>query len=173
MACWDMPAVISACTFDSNTCDDRAGGIYSYFADGLLIESCTFYRNSSGEGSSMTLSYTDALVTNSIISYGIGGEPVRGRHTTLECCDVYGNAGGDYVGSIEGQNGVNGNFSACPSFCYADLGDFQLCDESPCLPGNHPEGYNCGLIGAWGEGCSCGPTASKPTTWGSIKAMYR
>ena len=26
--------------------------------------------------------------------------------------------------------------------------------NSPCLPGNHPDGYDCGLIGALGEGCA-------------------
>jgi hypothetical protein len=41
------------------------------------------------------------------------------------------------------------------------------------LPGNHPDGYECGLIGAWGEGCSCGPSETEPTTWGAIKAMYK
>ena len=49
----------------------------------------------------------------------------------------------------------------------------RLCDGSPCLPGNHPDGYDCGLIGAWGEGCSCGPNRRQPTTWGSIKSTYR
>jgi hypothetical protein len=91
----------------------------------------------------------------------------------LQCCDVYGNVGGDWVGCIADQLGVNGNFSACPSFCHAEMGDFHLCDQSPCAPGNHPDGYGCGLIGAWDVGCVCGPTGSKPTTWGAIKSIYR
>jgi hypothetical protein len=89
------------------------------------------------------------------------------------CCDIYGNQEGDWVGCIAGQYGVNGNFSACPSFCSMDAWDFRLCNESPCLPGNHPDGYDCGLIGALGEGCACGPTETEPTTWSGIKAVYR
>lgn len=29
------------------------------------------------------------------------------------------------------------------------------------------------LIGAWDVGCTCGPTAGEPMTWGGIKSMYR
>lgn len=36
----------------------------------------------------------------------------------------------------------------------------------------HPDGYDCGLIGALGEGCS-GPTAVEHTSWGGVKAMFR
>jgi hypothetical protein len=48
-------------------------------------------------------------------------------------------------------------------------GDYTLFSNSPCLPENSP----CGLlIGALGEGCD-GPTATKPTTWGRIKSLFR
>jgi hypothetical protein len=68
----------------------------------------------------------------------------------LSCCDLFGNAGGDYVGRIGGQIGIDGNFSADPAFCDTLNGDFTLGDCSPCLPGNHPDGYDCGgIIGAW------------------------
>ena len=92
---------------------------------------------------------------------------------TLSCCDIYGNGEGDWVGCIADQLGVNGNFSACPSYCISGHLWPGLCDESPCLPGNHPDGYDCGLIGAQGEGCSCGVSQTEPSTWGAIKSMYR
>jgi hypothetical protein len=41
------------------------------------------------------------------------------------------------------------------------------------LPGNHPDGYDCGLIGALGQGCICGPSPTVGTTWGAIKSIYR
>lgn len=48
-------------------------------------------------------------------------------------------------------------------------GDYSLFNDSPCLPQNSP----CGLlIGALGEGCDT-PTATKPTTWGRIKSLFR
>jgi hypothetical protein len=88
---------------------------------------------------------------------------------TLTCCDVFGNAGGNWTGCIAGQLGVNGNFSLDPQFCNLDMRDFRLHSTSPCLPGNHPQGKPCGLIGVYGSGCA---TAVDPTTWGAIKARF-
>jgi hypothetical protein len=102
---------------------------------------------------------------------GIGCDEIT--FPTFACNDVWGNVPTNYGGSCLDQTGLNGNFSACPSFCHVEAGDFRLCDLSPCLPGNHPDGYDCGSVGAWAEGCSCGPTSTGTTTWGSIKAMYR
>jgi hypothetical protein len=115
------------------------------------------------------------------VAYGMGGYAVDSEANewsagaVLNCCDVWGNAGGDWEGEVADQLGTNGNFSACPAFCNIALPpyDLQLCDESPCMPGNHPDGYDCGLIGAWEEGCICGPTRIEATTWGAIKSMYR
>jgi hypothetical protein len=92
---------------------------------------------------------------------------------TFACNDVWGNVPTNYGGSCPDQTGLNGNFSECPSFCHAEAGDLHLCDLSPCLPGSHPYGYDCGLIGAWGQACSCGPTSVDPSTWGSIKAQFK
>jgi len=92
----------------------------------------------------------------------------------VRCTAAYENAYGTWWG-MGNQDGINGNFTACPSFCnaFSEPYDLHLCDESPCLPGNHPDGVDCGLIGAWDVGCSCGPSRAEPTTWGAIKAVYR
>ena len=84
---------------------------------------------------------------------------------------LHGNAGGDWIGGIAGQLGVSGNFSADPLFCDPDNGDFTLSSQSPCLPGNHPDGADCGLIGALGQGCD--PVSVEPETWAGIKSRYR
>jgi predicted outer membrane repeat protein len=70
---------------------------------------------------------------------------------SLTCCAT--DDEGDWWGCIAGQGGVNGNFSAWPLFCNEVRGDFRLPPESPCAPGNHPDGHECGLIGALGVGC--------------------
>jgi hypothetical protein len=68
----------------------------------------------------------------------------------LTCCDIYGNAGGDWVGCIADQAGINGNFSDDPLFCDIAAGDYHLDDSSPCAPANN----DCGvLIGVLGVGC--------------------
>jgi hypothetical protein len=102
-------------------------------------------------------------------SGGIGCDGIT--FPAITCNDVWDNVPTNYGGCPD-QTGRDGNFSACPSFCHAETGDLHLCDLSPCLPGKHPEGYDCGLIGAWGEGCSCGPTSTESATWGSIKAQF-
>jgi parallel beta-helix repeat protein len=64
------------------------------------------------------------------------------------------------------------NMSEDPLFCDRDEGDLRLETCSPCLPGNHPGGNNCGLIGVLGEGCFS-PSATVTESWGAVKALYR
>lgn len=167
---------IEYCTFVGNTAT-YGGGIFSdqYLAPHLY--NCTFYRNAATYGCCAGGWYAACIrMEKCILAYGLCGPSIHvGFDSTpiFTCCDIYGNEGGDWIPAIADQCGVDGNFSACPSFCNAGLGDLQLCDESPCLPGNHPQGEDCGLIGAWAEGCSCGPTEAEHATWGTIKAMYR
>jgi len=68
------------------------------------------------------------------------------------------------------QPDLGGNFSLDPLFCDPENGDYKLDCNSPCLPGNHPDGVDCGLIGALGQGC--GATAVEQTSWGRIKALF-
>jgi len=141
----------------------------------VSIESCTFFENEATyqEGGS-ALWLTDhawAQLNHCVVAFGLGGGALMGLEPTgyaPQCCDVYGNAGGDYVGFIAGQLGVNGNISADPLFCGQaglDL-DLSIATDSPCAPGGE-----CGLMGALPIGC--GPTPVEATTWGAIKALYR
>jgi parallel beta-helix repeat protein len=191
--------VIANCVFSGNVAD-YAGGISLRYSSGTIVNctfydnlmafycshesagtviGCTFYRNRGwgGRSGGIVSAWSSSLsVENTIVAFTPNGTGIGCWYShpiSLNCCDIFGNSDGDWVGCIADQYGINGNFSACPSFCNAEMGDFHLCDESPCLPGNHPDGYECGLIGAWGEGCSCGPSQTEPTTWGAIKAMYK
>ena len=145
---------------------------------------CTFWYNNSSralfelrvldtEYRDASLDLTNCVVANSYHGYPVYRYPGGDVFISASCTDIHGNAGGDWIGPIASYNGTNGNFSLCPSFCNADFGDFHLCDGSPCLPGNHPTGRNCGVIGAWDAGCSCGPSRTEPSTWGAIKSMYK
>jgi hypothetical protein len=66
---------------------------------------------------------------------------------------VYNNENGAYVG-IPDQTGLNGNISVDPIFCDAAAHDYSIHELSPCAPGNHPDGSECGLIGARGVVCN-------------------
>jgi len=173
-------AYFTRCTVYGNV-----GRFYVWDSSVGRFTSCTFWENASGRGLfelAVTSEYHGwyLYLTNCIVANSSGPPIYRSSYPSPEewrisisCTDIYGNRGGDWVGPTASCNGKNGNFSGCPSFCAADLGDFDLCDGSPCLPGNHPTGYNCGLIGAWDAGCSCGPSKTEPSTWGAIKAMFK
>jgi len=90
----------------------------------------------------------------------------------VECNDCWDNTGADY--SI-GLDPAPSNFSADPLFCDREAGDFTLNSCSPCLPGNHPLGYDCGLIGALGQGCDYPSRVEEEgaRSWGGVKALFR
>lgn len=148
----------------------------------LSVSDCTFYGNGSlytwvWEGGGMCISgNSSAIIENTLIAFSAEGGAIwcdGPNPPTLTCCDIYGNTGGDWVGCIEEQFGTGGNISVNPLFCDTLSGEFSLEDCSPCLPGNHPDGFDCGgVIGAFGSGCECG-TPAESASWGGIKAMYR
>jgi predicted outer membrane repeat protein len=179
IACYEASPTISVCTFSQNWCTHGAGGgMFCWNSSSPAVTSCTFWRNSAGYNGATLYCATssDLSIENTIIAFSSAGSAFLcdgGGTFNLGCCDIYGNAGGDWVGCIADQYGINGNFSADPMFCDTLNGDFSLQDCSPCLPGYHPDGYNCGgILGAYGSGCAC-QSATAPTTWGAIKSIYR
>ncbi len=73
---------------------------------------------------------------------------------TLSCCNLYGNAGGDWTGDLVSQSGLNGNVHLDPLFCQAAVGNFTLKANSPLAGENNME---CGQIGCFGTGCAAAP----------------
>jgi hypothetical protein len=149
------------------------GGIGQSLGAALTCENNTFYGNTATyDGASARLGGdVPTTFVNCIVSNSIGTSAVDCIRDPLPLadCNVFWENSQNYTGCLPGPHDV----TACPSFCFADLGVFDLCSGSPCLPGNHPGGHDCGLIGAMPEGCDCGPTGTESTTWGSIKAIYR
>jgi len=105
-----------------------------------------------------------------IVAFSASGRGVYTHDAILTCCDIYGNAGGDWVGEIASQYGINGNISYDPLFCDPENLDFTLHADSPCAPFSPPN-PECDLIGAWPVGC--GPTPTVATTWGQIKTLFK
>jgi hypothetical protein len=83
------------------------------------------------------------------------------------CCDIWGNADGDWVGPIESQQGINGNICLDPlfSFCTADTSELYLRPDSPCAAFSEPN-PECDLVGAWPVDC---PPSGVPP-WVAIDA---
>ncbi|MBD3237556.1 MAG: hypothetical protein GF330_12690 [Candidatus Eisenbacteria bacterium] len=147
--------VLERCIYLGNQALTEGGALA---CDGAVpqIENCCFLEGTAADGSAIAAIGASALLIDStILAFGEAGEPVAciaGGSAQLACCDVYGNAAGDYVGCLEGQYGVDGNISADPIFCNPDALDFTLAAESPCLP-HTPPNEPCELIGAYGAGC--------------------
>lgn len=145
---------IDDCTFTNNSSGQYGGAILCYSAAVPALARCTLYGNSAPLGSAIhSQRCSTPELRNCIVAFGGGGEPLTAEDDCLpllRCCDVYGNAGGDWVGVIADQYGIAGNISEDPHFCDELLRDFRLHAGSPCLPGANPA---CGLIGAWPIGC--------------------
>ena len=145
------------CTWFDNSASE-GGGIFISDQYGLYtLSGCTLVRNSAALGAGVLVSYYDNQLTveNTIIAQSPSGEGLAcsGSLNTpvLSCTDISGNAGGDWVGCIADQLGINGCFAADPRFCDPRAGDLTLAEDSPCAPAHSPGG--CGLIGAWPVGC--------------------
>ncbi len=165
---------LEACIFEGNSATS-GGAVYSQSSSDPQLINCTLHANGAIDATIRTRTYggSPGAVTlqNTIIAFGTQGTAVHCDPTsaaTLTCCDVYGNAAGDWVDCIADQYGINGNISGDPLFCDAGAGDLTLNSASPCAPANSG---SCELIGALNVGC--GPVAVEPTTWGAIKASYR
>ncbi|MBU1698871.1 MAG: right-handed parallel beta-helix repeat-containing protein [Candidatus Eisenbacteria bacterium] len=88
-------------------------------------------------------------------SNGLGGgiATMWGSAPVVSCNDVWNNDQSNYSGFSD-PTGTDGNISVNPVFCGHDPQDYTIAEISPCAPGNHPDGDDCGYIGARGIGCS-------------------
>ncbi len=158
--CGDATGVtISACTFAHNLAGNKGGGMFFVDHAQATVLACTLVENggTSGGGGMGGYDHASVILQNTIIAYSTSGSAVycgTGATVTAACCDLYLNAGGDWVGGVAGQGGLSGNLSLDPLFCDLGIGDFRLSEGSPCGPQYNPE---CGLIGAWPVGCEAPP----------------
>jgi len=142
------------CLFYGNHATANGAAVFCDWGAYALIQGCTMASNTTpGVGS--VVHYFDRL-EHSIIAFN-ATDHTASNGVAVTCTDIYGNAAGDWVGSIAGLEGTDGNFSADPEFCYMSAHNYGLLDYSPCLPGQHPDGAGCGLIGAYGIGCGLTP----------------
>lgn len=161
---------LDSCVFVENRAEFAGGALGG---DGhFTVLNCTFYANSAPSGGVISLEDWGGIhLENTILAGSLQGEAIHFSATgelSLSCCDLFGNAGGDWVGAVASQAGIAGNISEDPLFCDPGAPDFQLHDDSPCAAENNPA---CGQIGALGVGC--GSSAPTARTWGGIKAGYR
>ncbi len=142
--------LVENCVFRENTAQE--GGACAMAGPGeAWIVGSTFFGNGAPAGSALQVGAGSALVLErSIVAGNLDGAAVdlaASGAAQLECCDLFGNEGGDWTGGIAGQLGQSGNISADPMFCDAAAGDLRLNVTSPCA---QPA---CGRMGARPPGC--------------------
>ncbi len=126
-------------------------------------------------GPAISLDAGSYWISNNIIVNNRQG--IRSISTTvhLDCNNVWGNEEFNYgLLFFPDPTGTSGNISLDPQFCGVSpdiSGNFYLQSDSPCAPGNHPDGFDCGLIGRYPVGCET--VSTERTSWGEIKAMFK
>ena len=161
--CWASSPTISDVILTGNTATSSGGGIYCGGGSSPEIRYVTVFGNASAEGGGLyCVSGSSPTVGNSIVAFNAGGVGVRIEGADCSpafgCCDIYGNAGGDWSQVILDQLGVNGNISVDPLFCLEENQERPLTvrSSSPCAPGIRLE---CDGMGAAGVGCWLGIAA--------------
>ncbi len=144
------------CVFLDNVSDGYGGAVLC-LGGSYEISECTFARNSGRDGGAIFDWGSDtASISNTVIAFSLSGMAVdclSHGDVAISCSDIYGNADGNWVDCIADQAKVAGNFDLDPLFCDLAGEDLHLERGSPCLPGNHPHDFDCGVIGAYPIGC--------------------
>jgi hypothetical protein len=156
--------------FSGNVLVDNHYGIKVQGTPSATIERNTFDAN--GTAISITQGSNPLVARNVIYRGALGIYCFFFVAPVFSCNNVYGASIAAYAGDCGDQTGLNGNFSADPQFCgIAGTGNYYLQSDSPCAPGNHPDGADCGVIGA--RETKCGTVRTSTVTWGQMKALYR
>ncbi len=151
-------SIVDSCIFHDNVAAGSGGGI-AMINSMPQFGNCTVHHNNSagakGGGIYVGVGGNPAL-TRCVITSAMAGGGIYGETTavgaTVACCDVFGNAGGEYAGSIADRTGIDDNISTDPVFCDAGVAppDLSISSLSACAPALSPCAQ---LIGALGVGC--------------------
>jgi len=148
-------AHINRCVFVNNTANFRGGAIrFDAEINSSTVEGCTFFGNYAPIAAALDFAQVSIQQTVSacVLAYNTGGSAAAGPGVpTVQCTNVYGNEGGDWIDVLENLGGIGGNIAADPEFCDTAFNQLTLQETSPCLQENN----SCNvLMGALGPGCS-------------------
>jgi predicted outer membrane repeat protein len=162
-------SVITRSVFVRNRSSFDGGAIYSRVS--AQIEQCTLLANFGWEQRTGGIVMNGGSIQQVILAYTTEGRACSGTPgPTWSCSNLYANASGDEICGVDG----GGNLSVDPQFCALDpttTVSVGLQQDSPCAPGNHPDGIPCGVIGA--GPVTCESVLVHPRSWTTVKSLYR
>ncbi len=142
------------------------GSCLTGWASNVLFSNCTLSGAHSPLDGAAICAFHGAhiLLERTLLTFGASGPSVNcsdSSQVEARCTDVFGNAGGDWVGCLEQQFGTIGNVAADPLYCDVEADDFRLCRNSPCSSDANPR---CGVMGALSDSCSLCLLRARPAT---------
>ena len=161
---------IEQCRFSGNSCGTGHWGSALHFdrvESRSVVTGCTFSGDVAPDEVIFARRGATPTITSSLIAFNGPGRAVHtiGARITLECCNIFGNEGGDWVGVIADQRASAGNFSQDPLLCDSVGDGLAVHSSSPCLP----ESNECGVrVGVAAEGCQGGKRIDIPADRATI-----
>ncbi len=127
---------ISDCIFLNNEAARVGGGdIECGSMAAPTISHCIFYGGSAPAGGAVyAKDRAHPRFERTILAFCRQGEAIHCADragATLSCCNLFGNAGGDWVGCVADQLDLRGNTAAAPGFVDPEAGDLSLRPDSP------------------------------------------
>jgi len=132
--CGTGAATIVNCVIIDCESQNLGGAVYVDEDSSASFINCTLAGNQALDGSGVYSADNGlATIVNSIISHGVDGGAAAGSgDIQISYSDVFGNAGGDWIGPIANQQGIQGNISEAPLFVAPGAFDVHLSRNSPC-----------------------------------------
>lgn len=179
-AIWGNSTTKVGCVLVGNSAE-QGGAIWGNGYNPEVSISCTYALNSTLEGGAIhaQTGYGAAVVLDrTIVAYssqGTGVHAAAGVPLEVVCTDIFGNMGGDWVGTLAPFANVDGNIAIDPCFCDLDSGELTVCADSFCLPAYNPGGCS-EVVGALGVGCpecGCGGQVStEGRSWSEVRGLF-
>ncbi len=165
--CINSSPELTFCVFNDNSAASNGGAACCNGINASpTLTYCTLVNHASTQNGGALYSLNGASPTlgSSIIAFSTSGRAVScgaAGSAVLSCCDLYGNAGGDWVGCVAQQYGSkNNNIAEDPEFCDPDNDDFHFEKDSPCHYGSP-----CGTMGALAAINECVTGPSPGSDW--------
>lgn len=171
LAFYNAVALVRDCVIAGNAAGTSGGGVLiggrsiGAGADAWVrIEGSTIARNTAPLASAVRVTATynnqeyrdgQGRMIRCIVADHFYDEPLsirQGSVLEIGCSDLFANV--NIPRLPPGAVDLGGNFWLDPLFCGSGANDPWTVDAaSPCLPGAHPDGEDCELVGARGAGC--------------------